>query len=354
MTASRVSRRAAALFAVLALGGCATTMGPDAIRHGRATYNETINRTEDEQVLAMIVRHRYDESFGLLAVASVTASLRAGASVGANVGVGPASDYEGNLVPLSAGAAWEENPTISYVPVRGEQFVQRLLAPLGADETLLLARMGMEGSDPLRVLVRRANGLANPLYSSAATDPEFDRFVASYARLRERGVLDIARSEDGAFAMLLHDYGPDDVDAIDELTRLAGIRTEARSTREITLPLRFVVGTRGEGVDFETPTALEVVEAAGIGVDVPGEHLASNLARDIDRDALPFVAIRSSRQRPADASIAILHRDWWFYIDAGDARSKQGFLLLRTLIGLRLDDATTRQAVPVLTVPVSR
>lgn len=50
---------------------------------------------------------------GLLAVASVTANVRIQANVGAQFGVGPESNYSGNLVPLRAGALYEENPTIS-------------------------------------------------------------------------------------------------------------------------------------------------------------------------------------------------------------------------------------------------
>lgn len=115
------------LVLAIAWAGC-NVVGPSAISNGRGTYNAVINQTEDEQILTLLVRQRYDETLGLLAVSSVTASIRVGASVGANAGIGPESGYEGNLVPLSAGAAYEENPTISYIPLRGEQFVERMLA----------------------------------------------------------------------------------------------------------------------------------------------------------------------------------------------------------------------------------
>src|SRR5687768_16634009 len=126
--------RASAL-ALLALmsQGC-SGVGAAALNNGRSAYNAVINETEDEQILSMIVRQRYDETFGMLAVSSVTASLRVGASIGGNVGVGPRSGYAGNLVPISLGATYEENPTISYVPMQGEKFVQRMLAPVSAEQ----------------------------------------------------------------------------------------------------------------------------------------------------------------------------------------------------------------------------
>ena len=68
-----------------------------------------INRTEDEQILNVLVRMRYDESFGMLSVASVTANLRVSARASTDIGFGDDINYAGNLVPFSAGIAYEEN-----------------------------------------------------------------------------------------------------------------------------------------------------------------------------------------------------------------------------------------------------
>ena len=97
---------------VLGLCGCAV-VGPQSISAGRGVYTETINRTSDEQTLNMLVRLRYDETFGMMSVASVTANLQFSAQAATNIGIGDSENYAGNLVPLSAGVAYEENPTIS-------------------------------------------------------------------------------------------------------------------------------------------------------------------------------------------------------------------------------------------------
>ena len=345
------------LIVLLALGmlagGCAV-VGPAAISNGRSTYNTVINRTEDEQILSVIVRQRYDDTFGMLVVSGVTASLRASGSVGANAGIGPDSSFEGNLVPLSAEAVYEENPTISYVPLRGEQFLERMLAPLSADQTLLLSRMSTPEIEVLRFLVRRANGLANPLYSSRPVDGGFDRFLDLYSRLREAGKLDIVQSDQDRYELFLHDYTEEHSRQVDELLETLGIK----GVRKIptTLPLQFYVGSRRpDGVDFETPSALEVIKAAARGVELPREHVTSGLARPSEEPARAgLVAIRSSPKRPGNASVAVKHRGWWFYVDGRDSRSKQGFMILRTLIGMRLDTAPPGQGSPLLTVPVSR
>ena len=74
---SAVRGRNSAFLILVALGlcGCAV-VGPQSITAGRENYTEVINRTEDEQILNVIVRQRYDETFGMMSVASVTANLR--------------------------------------------------------------------------------------------------------------------------------------------------------------------------------------------------------------------------------------------------------------------------------------
>lgn len=343
-----------ALFALL-LPGCAF-VGSQSLSNGRGTYNEVINATEDEQVLSLIVSRRYDETFGMLAVSSVTASLRISATVGANVGIGADSGYAGNLVPFSAGAAYEENPTISYAPLRGETFVERLLAPVSADQTLLLNRMSTPSLEVLRLLLRRVNGLPNPLYSSRPAAAGFDRFIELHAQLRESGMLDFVRTGEGDFEVLLHDYAGEEAERVDELLGLLGLGTRAAPGAPIRIPLVFGVGARGaDSIDFETPSALEVIEAVAMGVEVPEAHLSEGLAAPAESGAARApIEIHSSRRRPGHASAAVRRDGWWFFVDARDTPSKQSFVIVRTLLGIRLDESIPGQSVPMLTVPVSR
>lgn len=355
LASARALRPLLALSAVaLAVQGCAF-VGSTSLSNGRSTYNAVINQTENEQILSMIVSRRYDETFGMLAVASVTANLRISATVGANVGIGSNSSYAGNLVPLSAGVAYEENPTISYVPLRGEQFIERMLSPVSANQVLLLNRMSTPEVEVLRFLVRRANNLVNPAYSSLPAAEGFDRFIELYAELREAGSLDIVQSGEDRFEVLIHDYADGGTRGVEELLRTLGVRADLKGGAPIRLPLRFLVGApRTDSLDLETPSALEVIEAAAEGVEVPESHLAEGLARRVAGGGHELIAIRSSEREPRGALVAVKLKDTWFFVDDHDIRSKQAFMILRTLIGMRLDQATPGAAVPVLTVPASR
>ena len=90
----------ASLSAGLLLAGC-QTLGPTAVGAGRSAYNDVIARTGSEQTLGLIVRLRYSDPIGLLAVSNVTAGLKFTAEAKTEAGFGPRSNYSGNLVPFS-------------------------------------------------------------------------------------------------------------------------------------------------------------------------------------------------------------------------------------------------------------
>jgi hypothetical protein len=45
------------------------------------------------------------------------------------------------LVPFAAGINYSESPTISYVPMSGEEFMTRLVAPVSLTQTLTLGQL---------------------------------------------------------------------------------------------------------------------------------------------------------------------------------------------------------------------
>ena len=86
----------------LPLGGC-QILGPAALGTGRGAYNEVIARTSSEQTLGLIVRLRYSDPIGLLAVSNVTAGLKFSTQAKGEAGFGSPASYAGALVPFSAG-----------------------------------------------------------------------------------------------------------------------------------------------------------------------------------------------------------------------------------------------------------
>jgi hypothetical protein len=343
---------------VLGLCGCAT-VGPQSITAGRGAYTEVINHTEDEQILNVLVRLRYDETFGMISVASVTANLHFRAQAATNIGIGDSDDYAGNLVPLSAGVGYEENPTISYVPLSGEDFLRRMLSPVSAREWILLGGPAKHPGHVFDLAVRRVNGLRNPLLGEEPSSPEFERFVELYDRLRRAAVLHLVQApvtgSEHNYFWVIHDYEDVHSDSVRELLDMLGIEINLDGS-EILLPLREALGRSVSAIHLQTRSAYDVLRELGAGIEIPPVHLTAGIVEPLT-SAVPeekqFIKIRSSEKRPDNATVRIRFRDWWFYIDATDTKSKRAFTFLRTFIGMRLSESGAVQQAPVLTIPVN-
>jgi hypothetical protein len=357
----------AAAAAVLWLSGCGrllgprVTLGPGAILRGRELYNDVINDTNSQQTLALIVRARYGEPSGLLSVASVTANLRTMATTNSEFGIGPSSNFKGNIVPLALGLTYEENPTIAYTPLQGERYAKSILAPIGPDVMVLLLGIERSPHQLLSLLVKQVNGLPNPMYGPHHARAAFQSSVGLLSRLEDAGqaTWGATSTKDGGFALVIHDYAPGNRGAVRELLRMWGLpESLAQGDRNIILPLNLAVGKpAGPELNVQTRSVYDLIEIAAAAVEVPPEDAAQGLASQGFERPSPLenvLTIQSSPSYPSTAVlVAVRHRGYWFYIAQDDGPSKLAFRLLQTLIDMRLAEGTP-QTIPTLTIPVSR
>lgn len=355
-TATAVSLLLTLVAALLA--GCAIA-GPASIANGRLAYADVINYTSDQELLNLIVRRRYNETASLLSVASVTANIKVRGNVGGEFGIGPHANYDGNLVPLSVGAAYEENPTISYIPLEGEQVLRSLVTPLTVEEGFLLMGAADDSDAAARELYHSINSIENPV--GRPTPPDFSRVHELSSMFREAGILEFGRlpagsPTDARYALVISHYDAthhDDLRRWFDLLEVEGLELDGE---DIVLPIHVSPRRPDEAaINIQMRSALDLVRHAGFLIDLPDEHVESGIVEPLgvvfdDQDR--FIHIRSSKQRPASATVAIPFRGWWFYIDASDTRSKRSFWLIKFLVRLRLDLNDNDQQVPVLTVPV--
>ncbi len=346
---------AAGAVAALGMVGC-NPVGPASLSAGRGVYNEVINRTEDEQVLNMIVRLRYGETFGMLSVASVTANIRAAATISGNFGIGPDESFAGNLVPLGIEGAYEENPTISYIPLGGESFVIDLLTPLSLTQAFLISRAAPGQQLLLRTLVSRVNGLDNPVKLESTSDEAFERVLTIVQDLVSRRKMStVAWLEDDKpqYAVLIYDYADNDTALVKEYLRLLGLTSYSADGDDLRIPIRASLGRAdGEHLNIEFRSVFDLIIEAGRTIEIPDDHLKRGIVEAGFHDS-GSLRILSSRNRPRDASVAIPYEGWWFYIDRTDHASKRSYITLRTLIGMRLQDASSDLNAPELTIDVA-
>lgn len=349
----------AGLFLVLCvLSGCAM-VGPKSISTGRAGYNEVINRTEDEQILLSIVKGRYGETSSLLAVKSVAANVRFSTNARIEAGFGPQDISGENL--FIGGLAYEENPTITYSPVQGEDYIRQMMSPIPLD-ILLLGVRAMSSSDDLFILyVNRINDLRNPDFLAATGNagPGFKRFVELFTELHTVGVLDLAGDpqEKMQFSVVISKYAPHYTQKVMEFLALLALPYPPDEPHDIIIPVHFALKTGQEwGIGITTRSTLNMIEILRASVIVPPEHDRLGLSLRFPPMGLPGQGIRiiSSTDRPENTSVAVKYRGYWFYIDETDQRTKAFFRALRLCWSMTIAGSADQMMAPILTIPVSR
>ena len=343
------------------LASC-SNVGPLAISSGRLTYNDAIITTENQQILMVAVHNRYKERGHLLSVASVTANVSISTSAGFQVGLGlgNSSDYAGNLVPFTAGAVYEENPTISYVPVGGEQYSQQLFSPIAVTAFAQLAGSVNNPTGIYLSLISSINGIYNPdfLLPEMEIDPRFLRIVKIMEKLtqahRLQWVQDVQKNNlfvtidrsDGAFKT-----------EINELIGLLGLTNIKTNSKPLIIPVSSDIYLPGENIiTIKTRSVWGMIELLSAAIELSADDLkkgtaATYLAKGFTAKLLH---VHVAEKKPENAYVAVPHHDRWFYIDNTDHATKRYFGLLGNLLYATITDSVGgSSAAPVLTVPVS-
>jgi hypothetical protein len=266
---------------VSATQGCAV-IGPSSLSRGRGAYAEVIAETNVEQSLATLVRMRYGAPLSLLAVSSITAQVRFSANTRAEFGIGPDANFAGALVPLSGGVAYDENPTISYLPVQGDKHLRQLLSPIPPDLLVLFINISLNIEDSLVLLVMSMNAIPNPAFMTTpdtARDDRFSQVAGLMGTLSRAGALRFVESgtkEEAGFSLWLHDYAPAYRQHVNDLLALLNVDA-ATSDEDIFLEVVSRPHARGaKTVSVQTRYVYDLVQIGAAAVDVPE---ADRLAR---------------------------------------------------------------------------
>lgn len=348
------------LVPALVLSGC-DTIGPSAIKSGRAAYNEAITATNNQQIFSLIVRTRYREASGLLSVASVNANFKVTGQIGAQAGIGPDANFAGNLVPLSAGAAYEESPTISYTPVQGQNYLHEVFGPLPLDLAMLVIQASQNPGWTMTMLVKSINGVRNPAFLSdveTEANPRFAEISDLLAVLHRAERLSWAAKADGSFVLVVP--GDDSAYRGDtlRLLELLGLAAIPRDAHAIEIPVMLGIGRTVENeIYVETRSLTDLITIASAAVEVPEEQIESGLAARLPPlgPVGSLIKISGTPEAPNNALVAIKHHGVWYSIALTDQKSKQYFRQLEGLLSARIADAAHGQeGSPVLTLPVAR
>ena len=346
------------------LSSCAR-LHPDVIQAGSNDYNIAMQSSRDEQMLLNLVRLKYHDTPYFLEASSVSSQFRLATQVSAS------ADLESrpilDTLGLGGSISFNEQPTITYTPLQGNDFVQRLLIPVPLDTIMLLINSGWSIERVLRMTVERINGIPNAPSASGPTPkaaPEYETFLEIVSLLEEFRKQDKIRMlykqhDDKAQAVLSLNDADEATAQADELRRLLGINDNAKQFKIVEGKAEknpddvIVITTRSLlGILFYLSHSVEVPERdreSGVVTKTYGadgkEFDWSHLTQDLFR-------IRSKSSTSDTSMIKNSYRGKEFYIDDRDLNSKSTFTLLTHLFSLQAGNSES--LAPVLTIPVGQ
>lgn len=144
-------------------------LSPVTLNRAVMTYDESVTNTLSQQLLLNIARAQHHQPLHFTGVSNIAATFdfRFGA------GVSPPFTGETGLTLLPIfGGSVAESPTISIVPIEGEEFTKRLLTPLQENTLTLLLRQRVDIDLLLRLMAQEVRIKENNRERSFRNSPE--------------------------------------------------------------------------------------------------------------------------------------------------------------------------------------
>ncbi len=186
--------RAAGLWtAITLLVGC---VSPTALHRAVVAYDQSVVQAISEELLLNIVRAAYHRPLHFTTVPSVAATFDFRATAGI---IPPEGDVRGLAGPVASFSA-AESPTVTILPMGGEEFTQRLLTPM--DESRVTSLLATHGdlNMLLRLVLRSFRLMEEDGVTVLTNDPrmpdeyiQFRRKVLHLASLHRQHVLTIGK-----------------------------------------------------------------------------------------------------------------------------------------------------------------
>ncbi len=339
------------------LAGC-VSVGPQLVNGSRTDYNVVLRQADDQQMLLNLVRMRYRDRAMFLELSALNTQFSISSGVNANTELGQVD----NLYGLGGSVVVEETPTVSYTPLQGADFVQRVLTPITLDTLFLLDTSGWSSERLFRLLIDEMNAVKNARGANGPTPrfaPDYQDFKRVAFLLRQ---LELENLVSGVIYLNqpVLNFEPEARDRAEyvELTRILGLDPD-----KLMFPV--VVAARGgsaDSINLRFRSFAGVMYFLSQSVQVPEEDIAAGrVTVTEDATGQPFdwqqvtqglLTIKSSSKRPENAAVAVNYRNSWFYIDDSDLDSKSTFTLLGQVFQLQAGNA--KGTVPVLTIPVGK
>jgi hypothetical protein len=345
------------LSVVIGLVGC-SSFGPPSVDRDRFEYINAIASSWKQQTLLNIVKLRYADTPVFLDVGQIISGyqLQGTVAIGGSVS---STSYYGDILSMGSTGSFTDKPTITYTPLTGAHFIQVMITPIPPPALLMRVEEGWPIDILLQMGAQAINGLSNRKsgVQGHAADPDFLRLLAALRRLQVSGVLDFRvevskeTKQEGAILIINQMNLPPEVQADRNLVRkLLGLRTDLKE-------FKIVYGTisnKDDVIAIQTRSGFQLLAQLGSYVEVPAEHIAEGRTypqikrSDSVLSLPPLIKIHADKAQPADSFVAVRYRDYWYWVDDRDFRSKGIFTFL--MIIMTLAETEEKTPVPIVTI----
>lgn len=339
---------------VLLLSSCAR-IGPPSVTSDRFDYNTAISNSWKEQTLLNIVKIRYIDMPLFVDVASIVSGYTLESSVNLSGQVGT-DEVLGDFASLGATGKYTDRPTITYQPITGDKFNTSFMTPIPPSVVLFLIQGGWNAKYVFPLIVDSVNGLRGRVSGGANAregDSEFFHVVELFREIQKSGAIGmrIIKEEDDRNTTVMFLYKqniPPDVEkARNELAELLGLRP---GIQEVNVKYGLISKDDTEIV-MTTRSMLQIMVELATQVTVPQDHVTEGRALPsiYTGDDNSMIRINHSQDKPEDAFVAVKYRDYWFYIDDRDLKSKNTFAFLMILFSIT--ETGGKEGLPLVTIP---
>ena len=342
---------------LLFLAGC-LRIGPRTIARDRFDYASAISESWKENMLFNLVKIRYADAIVFLDIASITNQYELEGRI--NLEGTLRSGLMGDSVGAGGGGKYTDRPTITYNPLMGTKFRTSLMKAIPPEALLTLMQAGWSANFVFRSCVQTINGIYNRSGGLIAVqqiaDPRFYDLLDTLSMLQRAGAAGfrIKQKEGKEIGICFFRRMKDNI-VSQEIIKAKELLGLDQNTWEFKLSY----GPIAEGdkeISMLTRTMLEILKELASHIDVPPEHVTENRATpnwlkeaEEEKGIEPLLRVKSQKDKPSDALVAIKYRDFWFWIDDCDLTSKRTFSFLMFLFSLAEKGAPEME--PLLTIP---
>ena len=342
--------------AVVFLTSCAG-IGPKTIPRDRFDYSSAISNSWKKQMLLNMVKIRYADIPVFVDVASVINqyALEGEISLGASWSDG----INGDSQNVGGKGKYRDQPTITYAPLMGKAFAESLVKPIPPPAIFFLIQTGVRVDYVFRTCVQIVNGIHNRRGRHTMrreADPEFYQLISLLYKIQQSGAVGmrIEKTKDATEATVFNfhqkDISPEIVSAINSVKRILGLAPDLREFKVV----YGSVARNDREIAVLSRSMLEIILELASYVEVPEKHLSEGRTyetfldqMDVSAEFGQLINIASDKSKPVDDFISVRYKDYWFWIDDRDLRSKRTFAFLWLLFSFT---ETEKGYAPVVTI----